>query len=418
MNGLPETLKYTTGNTTAAAALPTETVTNHYGAQDQLALTDSDLSQVYLRGASYTEFGELAQAELGNLGKRVVQTLTYQASTRRVASKVVDREATGPAKLSDIAYTYDDAGNVTRIKELQNDATVEDDQCFDYDWARRMTDAWTTAGSCSTKPTTGAGTDILGTVDPYWTSWTFTDTGQRATETQHKAGPVTADTTRTYTYPTTAGAAQAHGVRSVTASGGTTAADTYTYDKTGNLETRNPAVGATQTLTWNEEGKLATSTMSSSTTSFLYDADGTRLLKREPTKTTLYLPGGQELILTKATDTLAGNRYYSVPGGTAIRAADGYVSFLIADHHGTSTLSVTAANLAVNRRKQLPYGGERGGTPVYWPGGFRRRRHRRHHRPHPHRRPRVQHQPRSVHQRRPPAHPGPASVPQRLQLRQ
>ncbi|WWR54869.1 hypothetical protein V1460_06260 [Streptomyces sp. SCSIO 30461] len=256
VNSLPRTAKYTTGNSAAATILPTETVTNHYGAQDQLALIDGDLSQVYLRGASYTPFGEPAQAELGNLGKRVIQTSTYEASTRRVATKVVDREATGPSTLSDIRYTYDDAGNVTRIKELQSDASVEDDQCFDYDWARRLIDAWTTAGSCSTKPSTGAGTGTLGTVDPYWTSWTFTDTGQRATETQHKAGPVSADTTRTYTYPTTANAAQAHGVRSVAASGGTTGTDTYAYDKTGNLVTKDPAVGATQSLT----GKLGGST--------------------------------------------------------------------------------------------------------------------------------------------------------------
>ncbi|MEV7418409.1 polymorphic toxin-type HINT domain-containing protein [Streptomyces sp. NPDC089919] len=368
VNGLPETVKYSTGNSDAAAALPAETVTNNYGAQDQLALVDGNLSQVYLRGAKYTPFGELAQAELGNLGKRVTQSLTYEAATRRVATTSVDREATAPATLSDIRYTYDDSGNVTRIRDLQNDASVEDDQCYDYDWAARLTDAWTTAGTCTTKPTTGAGTDVLGTVDPYWTSWTFTDTGQRATETQHKAGPITADTKRTYAYPTAAGAAQAHGVRSVTATGGTNGTDTYSYDKTGNLETKNPAVGATQTLTWNEEGKLATSTLSGSTTSFLYDAEGTRLLKREPAKTTLYLPGGQELILTKSSNALAGNRYYSVPGGSAIRSSDGYVRFLIADHHGTNTLSVTAANLAVNRRKQLPYGGERGAAPAFWPG--------------------------------------------------
>ncbi|WP_338672622.1 RHS repeat-associated core domain-containing protein [Streptomyces sp. SCSIO 30461] len=121
-------------------------------------------------------------------------------------------------------------------------------------------------------------------------------------------------------------------------------------------------------LTWNDEGKLATSTASGSTTSFLYDPDGTRLLKREPTKTTLYLPGGQELILTKSTGTLAGNRYYSVPGGSAIRSSDGQVRFLVADHHGTNTLSITASNLAVNRRKQLPYGAERGTPPAFWPG--------------------------------------------------
>ncbi|MFJ6436881.1 putative adhesin [Streptomyces sp. NPDC091416] len=366
-NGLAATAAYSTGNTNATTALPAETVTSHYGSQDQLAIVDGTLSQVYLRGASYTPFGELGQAELGNSGSRVFQTNSYDTVTGQLTKSIIDREATGPITLSNTQYTYDPAGNVTRIRDDQNDGTIADDQCFTYDWARRMTEAWTTADACVTKPANG--TPSLGTVDPYWTSWSFTDTGQRAKETQHKAGPVTADTTRTYTYPTTTGAAQAHGLRSVTATGGATGTDNYTYDATGNLKTKTPAGGATQTLAWNDEGKLATSTISSATTSFLYDTEGTRLLRRDPTATTLYLPGGQELVLTKAAGTLAGTRYYTVPGGSAVRtSSDGKVRILVADHHGTNQLSISATTLTTNRRKSLPYGGPRGTAPAFWPG--------------------------------------------------
>ncbi|MFI6864544.1 polymorphic toxin-type HINT domain-containing protein [Streptomyces sp. NPDC050421] len=366
-NGLAATAAYSTGNTNATTALPAETVTNHYGAQDQLAIVDGTLSQVYLRGASYTPFGELGQAELGNSGSRVFQTNSYDTVTGRLTKSIIDRETTGPITLSNTQYTYDPAGNVTRIRDDQNDGTMADDQCFAYDWARRMTEAWTTADACATKPANG--TPVLGTVDPYWTSWSFTDTGQRAKETQHKAGPVTADTTRTYTYPTTTGAAQAHGLRSVTATGGATGTDNYTYDAIGNLKTKTPAGGATQTLAWNDEGKLATSTLSSATTSFLYDTEGTRLLRRDSTATTLYLPGGQELALTKAAGTLAGTRYYTVPGGSAVRtSSDDKVRILVADHHGTNQLSISATTLTTNRRKALPYGSPRGTAPAFWPG--------------------------------------------------
>ncbi|MFD9339074.1 polymorphic toxin-type HINT domain-containing protein [Streptomyces sp. NPDC060028] len=372
-NNLPATTAFSTTNTNATTALPAETLTNSYGAQDQLAIVNSyDLDQAYLRGASYTPFGELAQAQLGSAGTLVTQTLTYDTATRRVLASATDRDASGPSELSNATYTYDPAGNITRVLDEQNDRTIKDDQCFAFDWARRLTEAWTSGDDCATKPVNGSGAPNLGTVDPYWTSWSFTDTGQRATEKQHKAGPVTADTTRTYAYPTAAGAAQAHAVRSVTATGGATGgatgADTYGYDTVGNMTGKTPAGGSAQTMTWNDEGKLASSTTAGATTAFLYDTAGTRILKREPTTTTLYLPGGQELVLDKATKAVSGTRYYNVPGGTAMRTStDGRVRFLTADHHGTNTLSIAASTLTFNRRKQLPYGAERGTPPAAWP---------------------------------------------------
>ncbi|MFD7161925.1 RHS repeat-associated core domain-containing protein [Streptomyces violascens] len=369
VNGLPQTSVYSTGNTNATTALPRETVTNHYGSQDQIGIVDGTLSQVYLRGAAYTPFGELAQAQLGNTGTLVYQTLTYDAITHRVTNSVTDRDASAPKTVSNTKYSYDLAGNVTRVRDDQNDGTIADDQCYSYDWAQRLSEAWTTGDACTSKPANGSGTPSLGTIDPYWTSWTFTNTGQRATETQHKAGPVSADTTHTYAYPTTPGAAQGHGLRSVAATGGATGSDTYAYDATGNLTTKTPATGSTQDLKWNEEGKLASSTIAGATTSFLYDTDGARILKREPAATTLYLPGGQELTLTKATNALAGTRYYTVPGGSAVRTStDGKVRILTADLHGTNQLSISATTLAVNRRKTLPYGAPRGAAPTFWPG--------------------------------------------------
>ncbi|MFD7555500.1 polymorphic toxin-type HINT domain-containing protein [Streptomyces sp. NPDC059835] len=368
VSGLPATTAYSTTNTNATNALPAETVTNRYGAQDQLAIVGSyDLEQSYLAGASYTEFGELAQATLGNAGTNIYQTLTRDPATRRVIRSDTDRAASAPTGLSSVKYTYDPAGNITRILDDQNDVTIKDDQCFAYDWARRLTEAWTSGDDCTTKPVNGSGTPNLGTVDPYWTSWTFTDSGQRATEKQHKAGPVTADTTRTHAYPT--GTTPGHELLNVTATGGATGTDTFAYDNAGNLTTKDTAAAAAQTLTWNDEGKIATSTVSGATTSFLYDTVGTRILKREPATTTLYLPGGQELILAKATGTVTGNRYYPVPGGSAIRSSsDGRVRFLVADHHGTNNLSIAATTLTFNRRKSLPYGAERGAPPAFWPG--------------------------------------------------
>lgn len=84
-----------------------------------------------------------------------------------------------------------------------------------------------------------------------------------------------------------------------------------------------PGTQAAQILTWNSEGKLATSsepiagTKPATGTSYLYDADGTLLIRRPTTadgETVLYL-GATEVHLkvtgSGATKTLTANRYYT-----------------------------------------------------------------------------------------------------------
>ena len=52
-------------------------------------------------------------------------------------------------------------------------------------------------------------------------------------------------------------------------------------------------------------------TQGGQTTSFVYDADGNRLIRKEPGATTLYLPG-MELRLNHATGAVNGTRYLHV----------------------------------------------------------------------------------------------------------
>ncbi|MFI5618666.1 RHS repeat domain-containing protein [Streptomyces sp. NPDC051567] len=106
------------------------------------------------------------------------------------------------------------------------------------------------------------------------------------------------------------------------------------------------------------------------TTEYLYDAGGNRLIKRDPSGTTLYLPG-TEVKLTKA-GTFESNRYYAHPAGPAMvrSAKNGVVStsYLLGDHNGTAQTSVDAATQEVTRRKFTPFGEARGATPAAWPG--------------------------------------------------
>ncbi|WP_030948337.1 hypothetical protein [Streptomyces sp. NRRL S-646] len=67
--------------------------------------------------------------------------------------------------------------------------------------------------------------------------------------------------------------------------------DSYTYDNAGNTETRTIG-GDKQTLVWDDEGHLAKLTEpdgsgGTKTTSYVYDADGNRLLRRTDAATTV-----------------------------------------------------------------------------------------------------------------------------------
>ncbi|OKI85929.1 hypothetical protein A6A27_40020 [Micromonospora sp. CB01531] len=226
-----------------------------------------------------------------------------------------------------------------------------------------MTEAWTPeTGSCTTKPT--AWTQIDGSAYPYWHSWTINPDGNRKTETRRGA----TNTTYTYTYPA-AGAARPHAVTNVTASGGTTWSRNYTYDNAGNTKTRPTSTGATQTLTFDREGKILSST-DSATTSYIYDADGNRLIRTDPTGKTLYLPGGTEVRYTNTTTIKTATRYYTHAGQTiAIRTGTG-LSWIASDHHGTAELTINATTLAVAKRRMLPYGEQRGSTAGTWAAGM------------------------------------------------
>lgn len=67
----------------------------------------------------------------------------------------------------------------------------------------------------------------------------------------------------------------------------------------------------------------------------MYDADGNRLIRRDPTGKTLYLPG-QEIRYNSSTQNTTCTRYYSHAGSTiASRTAAG-LDWLTGDHHGTA----------------------------------------------------------------------------------
>ncbi|GIH21543.1 RHS repeat domain-containing protein [Rugosimonospora africana] len=353
LTGLLDTTTYP-----AVAGLPAETVKHTY-TSDGLPSTVDNGQTTFLNGTQYSPYGEPTEVDLGTTGNLMVRTLTYDDATRRLATVTDNRQRTAPQTLDKHTYTYDPAGNVTGIRDDRNDATSVDDQCFRYDFQRRLTDAWTTTGACAAGPST----TTVGGAAPYWQSFTYDAAGNRHTEVRH-ATTGGGDVTRTYHYPN-AGQPQPHTLTSVVSTGGTSRTDTYGYDPAGDTTSRVTTAG-NQTLEWDAEGRLAKSTVAGASTSFLYDVDGDRLLRRDPTSTTLYV-GDDQITLNRGTGVLSGIRQYDVPDATVERSSTGTLSYLLADDHGTNELDVDAATLTYTRRDTTPFGGSRGTIPTSWP---------------------------------------------------
>ncbi|MFI7280845.1 RHS repeat-associated core domain-containing protein [Micromonospora chersina] len=325
----------------------------------------------YVTDTGWTAFAQPALVRFQQTGQNFLdQAWGYDDSTGRLKTATTIRQV-APQPLAELHYDYDEAGNVIRVADTPQGGTA-DVQCFGYDYARRLISAWTPgSGDCAAAPTVTG----LGGPAPYWHSWAFGSVGKsngnRVTETKYGA----TKTESTYTYPAS-GAAQPHGVTQVVTTGSGAGTRNYRYDKAGNLECRPsptavnnncPDGVGSQKLTWTSEGQLATLTDGSKQNSYLYDADGARLIARDPTGKTLYLPGTE--IRWRASDSVrTATRYYSHLGQIAAMRQPGTgITWLVIDHQGTQFVSVVSGNQSVAWRRQTPYGGARGTVPSSWP---------------------------------------------------
>ncbi|MDJ0380140.1 polymorphic toxin-type HINT domain-containing protein [Streptomyces sp. G-G2] len=330
----------------------------------------------YLNDVQYSAFGEILRTDAGVAGKKVYGTYVYDEFTRRRTQSIFDRSV-APARISDTQYSYDEAGNVTKVNDVPGGAAPDtgktDTQCFVYDQLRQMSSAWTAkTNDC----TTGPSKDTVGGTDAYWQSYEFDAAGNRTKLTEHDtAGDTTKDVTRAYTYGKT-GVGGPNALAQVKSTGPQgEELSTFAYDKSGNTTTRQ-VNGTTQTLEWDVEGQLRKVTEpveggATKTTGYLYDASGSRLIsKGADGSKTLYL-GEAELTVKPDGVTKTAERFYAHPdGATTVRATGGGRQMMVADHHGTSNTSIdmAGADMRVTRRKSMPFGEERGTQPSTWPG--------------------------------------------------
>jgi RHS repeat-associated protein len=350
----------------AAGGLAAETVETLYN-DAGLPVQQSGISG-YLLGVDYSALGQVHQYQLGTStsAKRVFISRTYEPGTGRLLTSATDDQTRGPVQ--DLEYRYDQTGNVTAILDRADTGTGTDLQCFTYDGQKRLSEAWTPkTADCSAAGRTVAN---LGGAAPYWTSYTYTASGQRRTETRNTA--VLTPVTTTYCYDP----ARKHALKSTTTAATCDPAATaqYTYDAAGNTETRVESAGSAtkQSLLWNSEGRLSKLTEGTTATDYLYDADGTLLIRRSTAadgETVLYL-GATEVHLKSGKKW--ANRYYTVGGATiAVRSnASGTekVHYLSGDHHGTSTVSISSdSTQTLSKRYTTPFGTTRGSAVGTWP---------------------------------------------------
>ncbi|SDT78946.1 intein C-terminal splicing region/RHS repeat-associated core domain-containing protein [Actinoplanes derwentensis] len=356
----------------AAGGLTAETLYTGYNASGfpSFLLGTSD----YVRDTTYSNYGEPLQVSLGtsSSSKYTWLTYAYETGTRRLQNARVDREIVADAD-TNATYTYDATGNITKIADAPTNHTA-DVQCFQYDYLRRLTQAWTQAATtCAATPTQS----ILGGPAPYWQSFSYDTAGNRTGEITHATTSTGTTVTKTYT-PNGVGTQPAHAVKQVaiaTTTGTSTVntSQTFLYDKSGNAETRTLSSTLTQKIAWDAERHVTSITQGANVTSFVYDASGQRLIRRDPaTKSvTLYL-GAMELKLnttnaTPASQTVTATRYYSHNGQTiAMRTTTG-VTWLAGGQNGTAELAVNASTSALTQRRTLPFGEQRGTKPT-WPG--------------------------------------------------
>ncbi|MDX2544808.1 RHS repeat domain-containing protein [Streptomyces sp. WI04-05B] len=357
----------------AAGSLPGEALGRTYDATHRLIKVSGATS--YLTDVNYSHTGKPLQLLMAATGGKYTKVSnTYEWGTQRLKTSRVDREDIVGVDRG-ITYGYDEAGNVLSVADVSRHGT--DQQCFAYDYLRRLTEAWAQgATGCVETPAAS----LLGGPAPYWNSYTYdkesngASVGNRATEVEHDStGDTTKDVRSSYRYPP-AGAVKAHALKQVDTTGpdGVTSENSYTYDEIGNADTRT-VKGVLQDLDWDSEGRLAKVTEpdgsgGTKTASYLYDPEGNRLIQRTNTETTLYL-GNTEIVLPKAATKTKATRYYDLGNGLqAVRTDDNKVSFVVPDHQGTGQLAVDASTQTLQQRRTTPFGEERDNATVAWPG--------------------------------------------------
>ncbi|QCO98454.1 hypothetical protein FCN77_13090 [Arthrobacter sp. 24S4-2] len=299
----------------AIGGLAAETVYSYYDSfENPSALTDAG-SDVLAGSTQYSHLNQIATYQQfdPNAGSTTADTtgtnqiyFNWDATTGRLANQSASNLAKGvTADLGTTNYSYTPSGKLS-ARELSypsRPGAPDDYQCYTYDYANRLAAVWTAAAkNCNTAPTPDS-TSVtgLGGPAPYAQTYTYTPAGDRSTVKRFDATGNLA-TTENYTYPA-AGQPGPHRLQSLTSTPATGAPTTnsFTWDAAGRMTGR-----AGETLTYTPDGKLATTT-------------GTSTLPVNPNPSAA---AGTPPAPVAGTAGSIGTRYYDA-GGNLVGITDG-----------------------------------------------------------------------------------------------
>jgi RHS repeat-associated protein len=220
----------------------------------------------------YSPYGQVMRSTLGAQPYRVWAMASYDDASGALTQQQVYREKTddksivGGNLVSQRSYTYDDAGNVTGIRE--HAVGIEERQCFVHDPLGQLKKAWTAKAqeTCAAGPVAADGTvNVAAGKDNtgYWQEYEYDLLGNRTKLTQKDITGATAkDATTRYEYGKADGS-QPGTLTKVTkkyvtlAGAEVTAEAERLYELTGETKTVTSLQnGDKQDLTWTYDGKI------------------------------------------------------------------------------------------------------------------------------------------------------------------
>lgn len=264
--GMPVSMTYPDG----------ELVSFEYHAQGAIdRVTSSEHLVPYVDGSDYDAAGRMTRQELG--GQAMALQYNYYDWTTpngqgRLKEILAGTAASVPATASlvDLTYTYDAAGNVNTILDLNNSGQQ---QCFNYDSLNRLTTA-----STHNDPGQGCTTQLGG--GNYDESYSYDlDNGNLKSKTGQGD--------YTYDAPVDCVAGSRTIPHAVSAAG----AGSFIYDCNGSQIQRVTSAG-TFDLTYDAENRVIAVSGPNGTASFEFDGDGRRVLKTAPDGVQTFFVGG------------------------------------------------------------------------------------------------------------------------------
>jgi RHS repeat-associated protein len=319
----------------------------------------------YVAESRFGPDGRAIAADLGNTYGAVV-SYGYEDGTNRLSGIALTRQNFGVAV--DIGYGYDAAGNVTSVKDQASASpALQDNQCFGYDGLRRLEVAWTAGDADCAVAQSAIQVSDVGGVESYWAEYEYDPLGNRTSMVEHVVGGAAVELTTTYAH---AGSPHQVTGRTESVGGVPLSTTTYGYDDAGN-RVSSAVNSVTTDLVWDAEGEL----IGVDDEAYVYDASGNRVVRSAADGTTVYLPGGQEILIDGS--TVSASRYYSFGGQTVATrtgAGLGGVTSLVADHHGSVVAAVPNTEWTASSVERVfwdPFGGIRGDSDADVPGDHR-----------------------------------------------